>query len=131
MKENTENNRHKEEWFINDLLKENLMIHIAPKGFTNRFMQALVPVSGLSPHLKKPILDFKGKATALLIFVVLFFVGLSIGHEITGYAGLSAFNEQLKNIFRLDYTIMMTTLLFSLSILLIFNELLKKFFANR
>lgn len=131
MKKKEEDSQHKEEWFVNELLQKHVRIYKAPEGFTNKFMQAFVPTHELSPAIKKPILNVKGKLTALMVFVLLFIVGISIGHEITEYVGFTTFNEQISQIFKLDYTIMMTTILFSFSILLLFNELLRKYFVRR
>lgn len=131
MKKQKDDNQRMEEWFINELLQKNLTMQKAPAGFTNRLMQKISPTQGLSPALKKPILDIKGKLTALAVFILLFLAGLSVGHELTAYAGLDILNEQMAQIFKLDYTIMLTIILCSFTILLIFNELLKKYFVRR
>jgi hypothetical protein len=131
MEKDKENNRHKEEWFINDLLKNNTTLYKAPEGFTNKFMQSIHPVGELSQELKKPLLDIKGKIVGVGIFAILFVIGLSIGYELTSIPGISSFMENVKYIFRIDYAVMTTMFLSALAILLFFNEFLKKIFARR
>lgn len=125
-----EENKSMEDRLVRELLQKSNLIYKAPDGFTNRFMKSILPSQELSPKLKRPILNLKGKLTAAAVFVLLFLAGLSVGHELNRYAQLDIVSD-IKQFFGMDFAVMMTTILFSFAILLIFNELLKKYFVRR
>jgi polyferredoxin len=131
MEDDMENYKHKEDWFISELLKDHRVFHRAPNGFTNRFMQSVYPAKELSPELKKPLLDLKGKVIAIGIFLLLFIIGLSVGQEITGNSKMTAVLGNINNMFQFDHAILVTILFISFAMLLIFNEFLKKIFIQK
>jgi len=127
MKKSVDDER--EEMIIRQLLQHGEQIEPAPRHFTEKFMQKMNVAS--SPASAKPILDIKGKIIAWIILGLLFVAGMSVGQEIGDSGIVSQVGNVVRRFVDFDFVMILTTVIFSMALLLAFNEFLKKRFVKR
>lgn len=119
-----------EEMMIREFLKHGKRIDPAPRHFTDRFMQKM-ELDQAPAAVSKPILDIKGKIAAWTILALLFVAGMSVGQEIGDSPAFGKAAKIVRQFIDFDFTIILTTVVFSFALLLAFNEFLKKRFVRR